>query len=246
MFKRLALCTAMMAALPAYADGIKEFTDEERAQFRAEVRAYLLENPEVLFEAIAIHRAREAEAKARADMALVAAHRDTILNDGYSYVGGNPEGDVTMVEFIDYRCGYCKKAHAEVAQLLKTDGNIRFIIKELPILGEESVLAARFAVAIKQIADDETYKAVSDALMEMRGAVSLAALRRLAETYGLDTAEVEKQMDSDAVTQVLAKTRELAKALQISGTPAFVLEDQLLRGYLPYSDLKKIVDDKRG
>ena len=134
-------------ALPAAAMDLKALTDEERALFRAEVRAYLMDNPQVIMEAVELLQAREAEQQAQADLNLVADNADALFNDGYSWVGGNPEGDITLVEFLDYRCGYCKRAHGEVAKLLESDGNIRLIVNELPILGEQAVIASRFAVA---------------------------------------------------------------------------------------------------
>ena len=247
MFTRLiATAFAAVLALPVLASDLKEFTDEERAQFRAEVRSYLMENPEVIMEAVALLQNREAEAQAQADLNLVGDNADAIFNDGFSWVGGNPEGDITLVEFLDYRCGYCKRAHNEVAKLLETDGNIRLIVKELPILGEQSVIASRFAIATKQLAGDDSYKAMHDALMELKGEVSLPALRRLATTFGLEVDAIEARMDSDEVTMEIAKTRALAQVLDISGTPTFVMQDELLRGYLPYDQMQALVAEKRG
>ena len=247
MLARLtALLTALCLALPAAAMDLKELTDEERAQFRAEVRAYLMENPEVIMEAVEQLQQREAQEQAQADFDLVSDNAEAIFDDGYSWVGGNPDGDITLVEFLDYRCGYCKRAHNEVAKLLETDGNIRLIVKEFPILGEQSVLASRFAVATKQVAGDDSYKALHDALMEIGGDISLPALRRLASTFGLDADAIEARMDSDEVTQEIAQTRALAQQLQITGTPTFVLEDEMLRGYLPYDRMLEMVKEKRG
>lgn len=237
---------AASLALPAAAMDLTELSDAERAQFRAEVRAYLMENPEVIMEAVDALREKEANAQAQADVDLVSVNAKAIFDDGYSWVGGNPDGDITLVEFLDYRCGYCKKAHDEVAKLLKKDGNIRLIVKEFPILGEQSVLASRFAVAVKQVAGDDSYKAMNDALMAFRGDVTPASLRRMASTFGLDMDAIEAVMDSDAVTQEIAETRALAQRLQITGTPTFVMKDELLRGYLPYDQMKALLDEKRG
>ncbi|WP_299692938.1 DsbA family protein [uncultured Tateyamaria sp.] len=238
----LALCMA----LPASALDLTQMTDEERAIFREEVRAYLLDNPQVIMEAVAVLEEREAAAQAQADQSLVSDNAADIFDDGFSWVGGNPEGDITLVEFLDYRCGFCKRAHTEVAKLLETDGNIRLIVKEFPILGEQSLLASRFAVATKQIAGDDAYKGVNDALMAMNGDVNMRALRRMAATFGLDADAIEAQMDSAEVTDEIRRTRALAQRLQITGTPTFVLEDELLRGYLPYDEMQALVNDKRG
>lgn len=242
----LALFAGFAFSGAAEAQEVKTLSDAERAQFRAEVRAYLMDNPEVIMEAVELLRAREAEQQAQADVTLVSDHAEDIFNDGYSFVGGNPDGDITLVEFLDYRCGYCKRAHGEVAKLLESDGNIRLILKELPILGEQSVLASRFAIATKQVAGNESYKAMGDALMSFNGEISAPALERLANTFGLDAAAIMARMNSDEVTAEIAATRALAQKLAISGTPTFVMDDELLRGYLPYDQMRAIVGEKRG
>ena len=246
MHRLIAPVFAILLALPASAMDLTELTDAERAQFRAEVRAYLMENPEVIMEAVEGLQARDAAQQAQADASLVSDNAEAIFNDGYSWVGGNPDGDIVLVEFLDYRCGYCKKAHSEVAKLLETDGNIKMIVKELPILGEQSVLASRFAVATKQIAGDDSYRALHDALMSFNGDMTLPALRRMGTTFGLDTDAIEAHMDSDEVTAEIAQTRALAQKLNISGTPTFVMHDELLRGYLPYDQMQAVVAEKRG
>jgi len=242
----LAPLFAGFLALPAAALDIDKMSDAERAQFRAEVRSYLLDNPQVIMEAVELLQNREAQQQAQADLDLVSAHADEIFNDGYSWVGGNPNGDIVLVEFLDYRCGYCKRAHNEVSTLLETDGNIKLIVKEFPILGEQSVLASRFAVATKQVAGDESYKAVNDALMAFTGDFTMPALRRLGSTFGLDMEAVEAAMNSDAVTAEISATRALAQKLAVSGTPTFVMHDELLRGYLPFDQMQALVAQKRG
>jgi len=139
-----ALCLA--TAFPAFATNIDAMTTGERDAFRAEVRAYLLENPEVLMEAIAILEERRVQGAEQAEVAMLEQFSDQIFNDGYSYVGGNPDGDITMVEFLDYQCAFCKRAFPAVEELISSDGNIRFIVKEFPILGEASVLGSRYAL----------------------------------------------------------------------------------------------------
>ena len=230
-----------LAATPAFALDLEALTPDERAAFRAEVRSYLLENPEVLTEAIAVLEARDREAQAAADVALVDLHAAAIFDDGHSWVGGNPDGDITLVEFMDYRCGYCHKAFDEVAQLLESDGNIRFIVKEYPILGEESVAAARFAIATHQLHGDAPYEAVHNALMTLRADITRGSLTRLAETLGLDPAPILARMLAPEVTAVIEENRALGNLMQISGTPTFVLDDQMLRGYVPLATMQDLV-----
>ncbi|MEP3786422.1 DsbA family protein [Ascidiaceihabitans sp.] len=241
-----AAAVAGLFTMPAAALDLTKMSSEERSIFRQEVRSYLMDNPEVIMEAVNVLEQRQQQAQVQADLSMVTDNADEIFNDGFSYVGGNPDGDITLVEFLDYRCGYCKRAHGEVAKLLETDGNIRLIVKEFPILGDQSVLASRFAVATKQIAGGESYKALNDALMTVNGDVSLPMLRRLGTTLGLNTAAIEAQMDSADVTQEITRTRALAQKLRITGTPTFVVHDEMLRGYLPYDQMMEMIKEKRG
>lgn len=240
-----ALTAFALLAGSATAADLTAMTDAEREAFRAEVRAYLMDNPEIIIEAVNLLEERKATAQAEADVSLVQANADEIFNDGFSWVGGNPDGDITLVEFMDYRCGYCRRAKPEVAKLLENDGNIRVIIKEFPILGEASMTSSRFAIATRHVAGDEAYKQVHDALMEINSDLTDVTLRRLADGFGLDSDAILARMDSEDVTQEIAATRALAQRLQISGTPTFVLEDELLRGYLPADQMELIVADKR-
>lgn len=239
----IALALALPQAAPAF--DLTAMTEAEREAFRAEVRSYLLDNPEVLMEAIGVLEQRQAEAQAANDSAMVRANAADLYEAGHDWIGGNPEGDVTLVEFLDYRCGYCKRAHPEVAELLASDGNIRLIVKEFPILGEQSLMASRFAIALKQVAGDAAYGEASDALMTMRGDVTHDSLTAIAEGVGADPDEVFVQMESPEVDAVIAANHALAQRLEINGTPSFVLGDQLLRGYLPLETMRALVEDAR-
>ncbi len=240
-----ALALSAACALPAAALDLETMSDAERQAFRAEIRAYLLENPEVIMEAVAVLEERQSAQQTEADKDLVAANAEAIFDDGHSWVGGNPEGDITLVEFMDYRCGYCRRAAPDVADLIEFDGNIRFVIKEFPILGEESMQSARFAIATQQIAGDDAYEAVHDALMAFTGEISETSLRRLGETLGLETDPIIAHMDSPDVTAVIAANHQLAQKLGISGTPSFVMEDRMLRGYLPREAMEELAAEIR-
>ncbi|MEE9427720.1 MAG: DsbA family protein [Paracoccaceae bacterium] len=245
--KNIAAAIAILIGLssPLLAFEINTMTPEEREIFRAEVRAYLLESPEVLMEAIAVLEQRQATADTLGDVDLIAHNAAALFTDSNSYQGGNPDGDVVMVEFLDYRCGFCKRAHPEVVELIKSDGNIKYIIKEFPILGEQSVLASRFAISVLQNTDDETYSTVHDTLMDFRGDISTTSLERLANELNLDTAIIMAEMDSDAVSAVISQNRALAQQMQINGTPGFVIGNQMVRGYAPLDTMRQIVADLR-
>ncbi|SLN15993.1 Disulfide bond formation protein D precursor [Roseovarius albus] len=240
----LTLATACLA-LPAQAIDLDSMSVDEREAFRAEIRAYLLENPEVIMEAVSVLEQREAAAQQQSDVELVEQNREALFNDGHSWVGGNPEGDITLVEFMDYRCGYCKRAAPEVEGLLASDGNIKLVIKEFPILGEASVLASRFAIATQQVAGEDSYKAIHDALIAFKGDISESSLGRLGEALDLDTNAIIAHMNSPEVDQVIAENHQLAQKLQISGTPSFVMEDQMMRGYLPVDAMQQIATQIR-
>ncbi|MGR3291110.1 MAG: DsbA family protein [Paracoccaceae bacterium] len=247
MFKRIAIACAVLVGLTASAAAfeINSMSQEEREIFRQEVRAYLLESPEVLMEAIAILEQRQSTAAAVSDIELVAANADALFSDGYSFVGGNPDGDILMVEFLDYRCAFCKRAHPAVTELIKTDGKIKYIIKEYPILGDQSVLASRFAISVLQNAGDESYAAVHDALMTFRGEISTNSLESLATKLDLNVAQIMDGMNSDAISSIIAENRALAQRMQINGTPGFVIGNQMVRGFMPLNEMQQLVADVR-
>ena len=241
MFKKTALTLALLLGTQATAVELDAMTDAERAAFRAEIRSYLLENPEVLMEAIGVLEQREQAAKANNDVAMAQNNAALLFDDGHSFVGGNPDGDITIVEFMDYRCGYCKKAHPDVASLITADGNIRYIIKEFPILGDASELASRFAIAVKIVGGEVAYKVAHDTLMEFRGEMTNDSLGRLATSLGLSAADITVTMNSAEVNQIINDNRLLGQAMQITGTPTFVVQDQMLRGYVPQAQMAQIV-----
>lgn len=244
-FPRALALTAALAATPALATDLADMTEAERAAFREEVRAYLLDNPEVLMEAISVLERRQAAEQVANDAALVSTNWEAIFNDGYSHVGGNPEGDVTFVEFMDYQCGYCRKAFPELEELIAADGNIRIIYKELPILGEASVLTSRFAISTQLTHDQDAYGQIHDALITLRGQPSEAVLIALANDLGLDGQAIWDGMGDPKVDTIIGENHMLAQRLQISGTPSFVMGDQLVRGYVPLDAMEQIVAEIR-
>lgn len=245
--KRFLLSTAIAVisqATVAMATDLGNMNDSEREAFRAEVRAYILDNPGIIMEAVAVLEERKAADQVNNDKELLKANADDIYNDGASFVGGNLDGDITIVDFSDYHCPYCKKAHAEIQALIKADGNIRIIYKEFPILGPDSVTAAKFALATLLLAPN-SYEDVNTSLMAMRGKPNEAALTSLAKGLGLDAAAILEKMDSDAVNAIIENNRSLGGRLQITGTPTFILADQLIRGYVPLQAMQQIVEEAR-
>ncbi|MEM9043212.1 MAG: DsbA family protein [Pseudomonadota bacterium] len=221
-----------------------ELGEPDRDKLRAEIRAYLLDNPEVILEALEIlEQRRELQAQA-ADKSLIATYANQIFDDGHSFVAGNPNGDITLVEFLDYRCHYCKQAHPQIAELLKSDPNIKLVVKEFPILGPNSVAAGRIAIAAAAI-DDTKYKALNDALMTFKGNLTERAAYRVAEGVGYDTDTLRAEADSDATTEKLNANFQLAQVMGLNGTPSFILEDEVIRGFLPAAQMQALIDEKR-
>jgi len=241
----MAAALALALAGPVQALDLTAMTPAEREAFGAEVRAYLLANPQVLMEAIAVLEQQDQADQAAADLALLQANAEVIFRDPASWAGGNLDGDITVVEFVDYRCSYCRRAHDEVAELVRSDGNIRLVLKEFPILGEDSVRASRFAIAVLQLAGPDAYKRVHDALITLRGAVNDQTLTRLARDQGLDAAAILARMSTPEVEAVIAANHQLAGLLQISGTPTFVIDQTMVRGYVPLDGMRQIVAGQR-
>lgn len=241
------IAAGLMFALtgPAAAFDPEAMTDAERAAFHAEVRAYLLENPEVLMEAFAVLEERQVMAEAEAAARAVTDNAALIYESEFDWVGGNPDGDIVVVEFLDYRCGFCRRAHPEVDALVENDGNIRLVVKEFPILGEQSVLASRFAIATRVALGDEAYATVHDALMEMRGDITESSLALLADEAGLDSVAIFASLDDPIVETTIETNHLLAQRLGISGTPSFIFEDELVRGYVPLDGMTDLVASLR-
>jgi len=244
MFK-IVISFIFFLATQSFALDLSKMSAAERALLQEEIRLYLLENPEIIMEAVEVLRKKEQKAAVQSDFELVKKHEKAIFEDGFSFIGGNPNGDITLVEFVDYRCGYCKKAHNEVEKLLSTDGNIRFVIKEFPILGEDSLESSKFALAVKIVHGDEMYKIVHDILIKMTSPPSKKAFDPIMSNLNLDAKLVESVMESNQVNGMIAYTRTLAERLKISGTPTFVMNDELIRGYVPFDTLINIVENKR-
>ena len=219
--------------------------DLDRDALRAEIRSYLLEEPEVIMEAVRALEEKRVVEEAQADVDLVRAHAAAIFDDGFSFVGGNPEGSITLVEFQDYRCGFCKRAHGEVADLVEEDGDIRLVIKEFPILGPDSLATSELAIATLITQGSDAYKRMADALMTYAGPINDAALERLASSSFVDIEQSRAALDDPEIKARIEKTRTLGRQLNISGTPTFIIGEKIVRGFLPKDELAEVVELSR-
>jgi protein-disulfide isomerase len=247
MFYKLIIATIWFLAFSSIsiAMDINNLTNADRKVLQKEIRRYILENPDIIFEAADIVRKREAALEVQEDEELIQSNFHEIFYDNYSYVGGNPDGDITIVEFVDYKCGYCRRAAELVRELIAKDDNIRFVVKEFPILGEASLVSSKFAIAVKNIGGPEKYKVAHDILLALTAEPTEIYLRRIAKELELNPEELFEAMQSDLVAQEIDQTGELAQKLQISGTPTFILGDQFLRGFVPLEILSKAIQSER-
>lgn len=215
---------------------------EKPAKITAEsLRSVLMQNPEMIPEAL---RAAEFAAQERAleeSKAAVAAAGDRIYADGFSPVLGNPEGDVTLVMFSDYRCGYCRKAQGDLAEVLKADPGLKIIVKEYPILGDDSVLAARFALAVAEVAGLEAYHMVHDTLFAEPAKIGVPQFEAMAKDMGVDWTALEAKMNSPEISTKIAATQELGKELNVQGTPNFILDGMVIPGVIPKDKLLQAI-----
>lgn len=248
MFKHLKT-TAAIALLtfssPALALDLDNMTSTEKDAFGQLVRDYILDNPDIIMDAFRILEQRQQVADLHSDATLIANNLQSIQHDGYSWEGGNPDGDITLVEFLDYKCGYCRKAHEEVANLVETDGNIRLIIKEYPILSQDSLDLSRAAIATLQSLGPDAYKKMHDLFITYNGPVNTDAIIFLAKKAGLDADIIVAMMDEPSVEGQIGKTRQLGQTLNVSGTPTFIFNDQIVRGYVPEDSMRQIVAELR-
>lgn len=214
------------------------FTPSQEEAIDKRIRAYLLENPDLIVEALRILEQRQTLAEARRSREQLASRQEEILNDPASPVGWNLDGDVTIVEFFDYQCPYCKAVVPRLNALRSEDDGIRYVYKELPILGPVSVIAARAALASRE---QDRYEDFHEALMTRPGKIRESDIFIIAEEVGLDIAQLRDDMRAPGIEESIERTRQLATALGINGTPAFVIGDRLVPGAISLEQLRSLV-----
>ncbi len=220
------LAQAATPAAPAAKAG-DAFSAEQRKAIEGIIKDYLLANPEVMLEIQTALESRMEELQAKRLQVAISAQADQIFRSPDAPIAGNPKGDITVVEFFDYNCGYCKKAFGDVAKLIEKDKSVKLVLKELPILSKGSEEGTRVALAAKA---QGKYWEVHRALLNMRGQISEQTALAAAEKAGLDMTKLKTDMKSEAVTQEITRVRELAQAMGIQGTPHFLVADRAIAG----------------
>jgi protein-disulfide isomerase len=214
----------------------------ELDQFEQRVREYLLRNPEVIMEALGILKERQRAAEAEGLKRTIAERSEEILNDPAAPVGGNPGGDVTLVEFFDYNCPYCRKVAPTMVELEQSDRDLRLVYKEFPILGPGSQFAARAALASRK---QRKYVRFHNALMQANQQVAEDTVMDIARATGLDTERLEQDMQDPAIQDAIARNLQLANALGITGTPSFVIGDRMVPGAVDLRTLQGLIAEVR-
>lgn len=239
----LVIATALSVPVESvYAQSTSPSSTTDKAAIEKIVRDYILENPEIITEAIQVLQGRKKQAEAIADRTMLRANRTALLNSPDSPVDGNPKGDVTVVEFFDYRCGVCKRIRPIVDELQASDTKIRRVYKEWPILGPNSVLASRAAIAARK---QGKYLSLHKMMMKANSSFSEPAIMAMAKSVGLDTDRLRRDMRSPETDAVLRNNYTLAEKLKLNGTPSFVIGDTLLRGGRDLESLRAIVAKAR-
>lgn len=204
-------------------------------QVNAYIREYILSNPEIIPEAVEVLRSRQ-------NANALIESEELLYNDGYSHTVGNENGDITIVEFYDYNCGYCKQVPEHIAQLIEEDKNVKVIFKELPILAESSQYASVAAMAsMKQ----GKFMDFHSALMKNKRQLTEELILQIARDSGIDEAQLIKDMADPEIETNLMKNKYLVQNIGISGTPGFVIGTQVIPGYIPYERLKGIINEER-
>ncbi|MBO1077594.1 DsbA family protein [Roseomonas sp. 573] len=232
----------LLAALPLAPAHAAALTEAQRQEVVEVLRQALREDPSILRDAVAALQAADRQARDSTRGATIAAQADALLRNPADPVKGNLRGDVTLVEFFDARCGYCKVLHPTMEALLQADPNIRVVMKDLPILGPSSVVASRVLLAAQK---QGKYLPLQAALMRLRVEPSEAVLKAEAEKLGLDWARIQRDMNDPAVQQRLEGNLALARALSIEGTPALVIGTTLVPGAVDLPTLQQLVADAR-
>jgi protein-disulfide isomerase len=245
LFFRLSLlaCLAVVSfsSLPTGAADAPPVSDAQRTSIEGVVHDYLLKHPEVIIQAVEAYQANLQADKDKAAKEALTKRESDLLHDPATQVLGNAASDCAIVEFFDNQCPYCQANEPEIQKLLKDDGKVKLVLKEFPILGPVSLVASKAALAsVKQ----GKYPQFHEALLAHKGHYDKAALvDEIAKSVGLNIDQLHKDMDSPEIQAEIDKNLELGRALDINGTPGFVIGDQIIGGASSVDELKKYIDD---
>jgi protein-disulfide isomerase len=244
---RIAFAAAVSLALAGAAPAVAQsFSADQREEIGKIIKDYLLTHPEVMQDVMAELEKRQQSTDAEKHRAAVVENKATLFSSPHQVVLGNPQGNVTMVEFFDYNCGFCKRAMTDMLDLIKTDNNLKFVLKEFPVLGEGSVEAARVAVAARmQDANGKKYIEFHQKLLGSRGAADKMRALAVAKEVGFDMPRLERDMGSDEVKKTIEENMKLAEALGVNGTPSYVVGEEVVIGAVGLDTLREKISAER-
>ena len=242
----VAACAVILTVAAAPSSNAEEFSSTQRNEVERIVREYLIAHPEVLQEAMSELDKRQTAAQTEKHKAAIKQYSEALFSSPRQVVLGNPNGNVTFVEFFDYNCGYCKRAMDDMLTLLKDDPKLKVVLKEFPVLGPGSVEAAQVAVAVHmQDKTGKKYLEFHQKLLGGRGEANKARAMAVAKDIGLDMARLEKDIASPEVKASLQESFRLAEALGLNGTPSYVIGDNVVVGAVGLEALKEKVNTSR-
>jgi len=243
-FSLTAKVLAQSSTTPKITNQSTPFNGLQKKEIEKIIGEYLRKNPEIIIESIRNMQARERQQEQQRGRNNLVTYREMIFNDPTSPVGGNPKGDVTIVEFFDYNCSFCKRVFPTVKKLLEEDKNIRYVFKEFPILSPTSELAARAALAAWR-QDKSKYVQLHTEFIKSRGGFTESRIMRMAGKLGFDTVQLKKDMGSARISQIINGNRALAQRLGITGTPGFIIGNQIYPGAADMATFKNLVAQAR-
>lgn len=239
------LTAAAVAGLAAYAPATRAAAEGlTKENLGPAVREYLLANPEVVIEAVEAYQKKQELAEAEKAKESLKTHKDFLYKadkDSTPEIG-NPKATVTIVEFFDYNCGYCKRAFKEVQSVLENDKDVRFVLKDMPILSPQSQTAAHWSLAAHR---QGKYFEFHTALMTHQGALSDTALEGIAKDLGLDVAKLKKDAVDPKIAETVIQNIKVATDLGLRGTPAFVINDRVVGGYIELDEMNRLIAEVR-
>jgi protein-disulfide isomerase len=231
--------SATLFAAPVMA---AEFNAAQKSDIESIVKSYLLDHPELLQEMSDKLKAKQAQAETIARTKGLSENAEAIFNSKTDPVVGNPKGNVVVVEFMDYNCGWCKKSVGELTQLLETDKDVKVLFKEFPIFGPDSEYAAKAALAANL---QGKYWEMHKALFAVEGRVNAAVVDDVATQLGLDVVRMKKEMETPEITKQIDNNHGLGQLLALSGTPAFIIDQAVSPGYITLDEMKSTVAEVR-
>ncbi len=239
----MTVAATALISFNAQAQKKSTLTDAQKVEIETMMHDYIIANPQVISEAMSKTQGRQQQAdRDERQKGVLSTRRDELFKPAEETILGNPKGDVTIVEFFDYACGYCKSMFPAMMETLKEDGKVRLVLKELPILGPNSAVAAKAALAARK---QNKYSEFHQAMLGFKGQLSEEAIMQVASSVGLNVTKLKTDMADPAIQQIIDRNQDLARALQVQGTPAMFVNEKFVAGAVDKATLLKMTVEAR-